>query len=148
MSIPIRENVFISYSHKDKEWTDTLLTHLTPLLRSGTVKAWSDQQIKPGSRWHDEIQQALAKTRVAVFMVTADFLASDFIWNKELKPLLDEADKGNVTVLWVPVRASLVSATPLIKYQAVGNPSKPLATMKAERDQAWVDICLAIKGAL
>lgn len=84
----------------------------------GAVAAWSDQQIRPGSQWYDEIQRALAATKVAVFLVTADFLASDFIWKDELAPLLDEADKGNVTVLWVPVKASLVEATDLQKYRA------------------------------
>ena len=146
--MPTRDQVFISYSHQDRKWMETLSKNLKPLLREGSVNVWSDQQIKPGSQWYDEIQQALARTRVAVFLVTANFLASDFIWDKELKPLLGEADKGNVTALWIPVRASLVEATPLVKYQAIGDPAKPLASMTAERDQAWVNICRAIRDAL
>ena len=149
VTTPVRENAFISYSHVDAEWRDALVKNLKPLVRTGTVTAWSDQQIKPGSQWYDEIQRALAATKVGVFLVTADFLASDFIWKEELKPLLEEADKGNVTILWVPVKASLVEATDLPKYQALGNPDKPLNGMtEAERDQAWVKICKTIRDAL
>ena len=149
VTMPVRENAFISYSHADAEWRDMLLKNLKPLVRTGSVTAWSDQQIKPGSQWYDEIQRALAATKVAVFLVTADFLASDFIWKEELKPLLEEADKGNVTILWVPVKASLVEATDLPKYQALGDPDKPLNGMtEAERDQASVNICKTIRDAL
>lgn len=144
----IRDQVFISYSHKDKEWMESLLTHLKPLIRTGGVKAWADTQIRRGSQWFDEIQNALSTTKVAVFLVTPDFLASDFIWDNELSPLLADAERSLVTILWVPVRASNVEETSLSKYQAASNPAKPLATMKAEQDQAWVEISKAIRDAL
>jgi len=86
--------------------------------------------------------------KVAVFLVTPDFLASDIIRDNKLSPLLADAENSLVTILWVPVRASLVEETSLSKYQAASNPAKPLATMKAERDQAWVEISKAIRDAL
>ena len=84
-----------------------------------------------------------------MFLVSVDFLASDFIWDKELKPLLDEAEKKYVDVLWVPLRPSLVDETPLADYQAVGNPKEPLAAMSdTNRDAAWVDVCKTIKAKI
>ena len=124
-----RRSVFISYSHKDKRWLDDLLTHLKPYLRDGSVTAWSDRQIATGSKWFGEIQAALASTRVAVLLVTPDFLASDFIHEHELGPLLNEAAQGGVRIVWVPVRACSYKKTPLKDYQAVIDPEKPLATM-------------------
>ena len=144
-----RDQVFISYSHKDTQYREELCKHLKIYLRNATFKAWSDQEIKPSAKWYDEIQDALASTKVAVFLVSVDFLASDFIWDKELKPLLDEAEKNNVDVLWVPLRPSPVDETPLAQYQAVGNPENPLAAMsKADREAAWVDICKVIKDTI
>ncbi len=148
MTETVRDQVFISYSHKDTRWRDDLLTHLRPLLRNSVITSWSDQQIKPGSKWLDEIRDALSKTRVGVFLVTADFLASDFIHDEELTPLLREAKTDDVTILWIPVRACSHDETPLKDYQAIINPGKPLATMKVERDNAWVEICRAIKEAV
>lgn len=142
----MRDQVFISYSHADQKFLDELLTHLSPLQRAGRVTAWSDQQIVAGSRWFEEIQAALSKTKVAVMLVSPKFLASDFIHQHELGPLLKEAERGGVTVLWVLVRACSYRATPLRDYQAILPPDKSLAEMKAERDSAWVKICAAIEN--
>jgi hypothetical protein len=58
-----RDQVFISYSHKDKKWRDELETHLKPYLRNGTISSWSDQQIAPGSQWFADIRRRLGSSR-------------------------------------------------------------------------------------
>jgi hypothetical protein len=68
--------------------------------------SWSDKQIAPGSEWFIEIQSALANSKVAVLLVSPDFIASDFIYEHELGPLLKDAKQGGVRILWIPVRAS------------------------------------------
>lgn len=144
-----QEQVFISYSHEDKNWLKRLQTHLKPYLREGSITSWSDEQIVPGSKWFGEIKSALAQTKVAVLLVTPDFLASDFIHEHELAPLLKEAEQGGVKVLWVPVRDSAYKQTALKNYQAALSPDTPLAAMtKAKRDQAWVRICERIEKAV
>jgi len=148
MSEPVRDQVFISYSHKDARWRDDLLTHLKPYLRDGSITAWSDKDIQPGSRWLNEIRQALAQTRVAVLLVTPHFLASDFIHEHELTPFLNQAVTGGVTILWIPVRASSYLKSPIRDYQAMIDAEKPLASMRANRDKAWVEICQAIENAV
>jgi len=145
----IRDKVFIGYSHKDERWLNDLQIHLKPYVRNGSVTAWSDKQIAPGSKWFPEIEAALASTKVAVLLVTQHFLASDFIHEHEMGPLLKEAEKGNVSIIWVPVRASAYTETSLKDYLSAGEPDKPLANMrKADRDKAWVRICEEIKKAV
>lgn len=145
---PVRGQVFISYSHKDDRWLDDLQTHLKPYLTDASITAWSDQQIATGSKWFAEIRAALARTSVAVLLVTPRFLASDFIQEHELTPILKEAERGGVRIVWIPVRACAYKKTPLREYQAVIDPEKPLATMKANRDAAWVTICQEIERAV
>jgi len=145
----MRDQVFISYSHEDEQLVKELLKHLKPFSRSRAITAWSDDQIAAGSQWFDEIKTALAKTSVAVLLVSPGFLASDFIHEHELGPLLKEAKAGGVRILWVPLRAAAYKETPLKDYQAVSSPDKPLAGMsKADRDEAWVHICEEIKRAV
>ena len=74
----------MSYSHEDRPWLERLRVHLRPLERAGLVDLWDDRRIKPGTRWRDEIRNAMAEARIAVLLVSADFLASDFIASNEL----------------------------------------------------------------
>jgi hypothetical protein len=81
--------------------------------------------------------------------VSPDFLASDFIHEHELGPLLKEAEQGGVKILWVPVRTCAWKKTALTNYKAVLDTDKPLAGMtKAQRDQAWQEVCDAIEAAI
>lgn len=145
----IPDQVFIGYSHKDKRWLEDLQTHLKPYMRNRTLTPWSDKQITTGSKWLPEIKAALGRTKVGVLLVTPNFLASDFIHENELGPLLKKAEEGKVSIIWVPVGSCAYKETPLKDYQAAGDPDKPLATMKkADRDKAWVSICEEIKKAV
>jgi hypothetical protein len=88
-------------------------------------------------------------SKVAVLLVRPDFLASKFIHEHELGPLLKAAELGGGEILWVPVRASAYKKTALADYQAVLDPAQPLANMTpAERDQAWVKICEQIEKVM
>jgi formylglycine-generating enzyme required for sulfatase activity len=149
MPPPARNKLFISYSHKEKRWRDELEIQLKPYLRGGSITSWSDEQIVAGSQWFGEIKSALTQTTVAVLLVSPDYIASDFIHEHELGPLLKEAEQGGAKILWVPVRDSAYRRTPLKNYQAVLSPETPLAAMpRARRDQAWVRICEEIERAL
>jgi hypothetical protein len=91
----------------------------------------------------------LANSKVTVLLVTPNFLASDFIHEHELGPLLQKAKQGEVKILWVPVRDSAYKQTALKNYQAVIDPGTPLAKMtEADRDSAWVTICEKIEKAV
>jgi hypothetical protein len=136
-----RNLVFVSYSHRDAVWLERLKTHLKPLERQGLIEVWDDQRIGAGERWRDEIRSALARARVAVLLVSPDFLASDFIAQHELPVLLD-AEKGlRSRVVWIPVRPSNHEATELGEYQAAFDPRRALAEMdEAEADRALVAV--------
>ena len=81
-------SVFISYAHRDKSWLERLQVHLKPL--GDLARPWDDTKIRPGDRWPAEIDAAIDEAKVVILLVSADFLASDFIRRKELPDLLKE----------------------------------------------------------
>lgn len=145
-----RTKVFISYSHQDADWLRRLRVHLKPLEREHRIEIWDDTRIKPGSRWREEIEQALAATKVAVLLVSADFLASDFITGDELPPLLSAAEKEGAIILPVILSPSRFDRTSsLAQFQAVNNPSKPLIGLdRSEQEAILVKVSEAIEASL
>lgn len=129
-----RDQVFISYSHADSEWLIRLQTMLVPLARAG-LKIWADTDIKPGEEWKKIIAEALTRTKVAVLLISPDFLASNFIHENELPPLLEAAKNEGLTIFWVPIRPSLYKHTIISDYQAAHPPSLPLSTLDPARQE-------------
>ena len=86
--------------------------------------------------------------KVAVLLVSPDFLASDFIAQHELPPLLKAARSNGLIILWVCVSACLYEETEISAYQAAHDISRPLDSLKrAEQNAILVQICQTIKEA-
>jgi AAA domain, putative AbiEii toxin, Type IV TA system/TIR domain/AAA domain len=149
MSTPDRNSIFVSYSHEDRRWLDEIRVHLTPILRSSTVQLWTDDQAKPGGDWDKELRETLSRTRLGILLVSPAFLASDFIYQVELPLLLKAAEKGELALLWIPVRPSLYKESVIARYRAAWDPDRPLNSLnEAERDRALTDIARVIAGVL
>ncbi len=147
----VRECVFISYSHKDREWLEKFQMHLKPYTRNASVTVWDDTKIKGGARWRQEIENALEAAKVAVLLVSPNFLASDFIAERELPPLLEAAEKEGLTILWIPLSHSAYKETKIGEYQAASgcNPDHPISSLPGpEQDRVFVAICEEIKALM
>ncbi|MBX2819680.1 MAG: TIR domain-containing protein [Rhodothermaceae bacterium] len=145
-----REKVFISYSHKDAAWMERLRVHLEPLEREGLLDFWFDEDIEPGDDWFAKIKQAIAETRVAVLLISPNFLASEFIAQHELPPLLKAAGQGKLRILPLYLASSNVGAmNDIAAFQGINDPAQPLASLsEADQDKALVDASTAIRNAL
>lgn len=145
----MRDKVFISYSHKDAKWRDMLRSHLRPLEQYGQLNVWVDTEIRVGDKWKIEIENALSTAKVAVLLVTREFLASDFINSRELPEFLKAAAQDGLKIIWVAVSASNWYFSPLNDYQCANDPENPLDTLSdGEQNQIFVDICKKIYGVI
>jgi formylglycine-generating enzyme required for sulfatase activity len=96
--------IFISYSHKDEDWKDRLVTHLGVLRHQRLFDLWDDRRIAAGKDWHQEIQEAMATANVAILLVSANFLISAFILNQEIPHLLERRDEEGVRIFPVIIK--------------------------------------------
>lgn len=144
-----RDDIFISYSHHDKLWLDQLKTHLRPYVRAGTLNIWDDSKIKAGSNWREDIRRMLSTSRAALLLVTPHFLASDFITDHELKPIVEAAKKDGLILFWIAVESSAFEITDLNSYQALNDPNRPLNSLDDhEQNLALVEICARIGSVI
>jgi hypothetical protein len=85
--------IFISYSHIDLEWKDKLIAHLLSLKYANLAEIWADHQILPGERWDDKILTKLDESDIVLFLISANFMASKYIQEKEIKIAIEKNKK-------------------------------------------------------
>ncbi len=142
-----RNGVFISYSHKDRQWRDELKTMLDPFIDQG-LRVWDDTEIQPGEIWEDEIKKALGRAKVAVLVVTKNFFASEFIKKVEWFPLLDAAQKDGATIFWIYFGSCNYENTQINAYQAAYDTSVALNRKSPqEREAILSEVCVKLDRA-
>ncbi|MFT3891789.1 MAG: TIR domain-containing protein [Anaerolineales bacterium] len=92
-------SIFISYSHKDEEWKDRVITQLRVLEMEEMLNVWDDRRIEAGDNWYPEIEKALNAASIAVLLISANFLTSKFIKTEEVSRLLDRRAKEGIRVI-------------------------------------------------
>jgi hypothetical protein len=147
--VQVTKPVFISYSHKDAKWLEKLKQFLRPLEDKELIRVWDDTEIRPGSDWLGDISKALESARVAVFLVTQNFLDSPFIREKELPVLIEAAKNRGCLIFWIAVSSSTFEDSPLAKFQGAIPPNAPLDLMSdAEQSKVLYDIYRKMKAAV
>lgn len=142
VSVSPESAIFISYSHTHAEWLQRLKVHLKPFERDSVIHIWDDTKIRTGQEWKAEIESALKRTKVAVLLVSADFLASDFIANNELPPLLSSAENNGTVIMPIIIKpCGFQRFDSLSRFQAVNPPSKTLVELnEGERERFFLKL--------
>lgn len=135
-----RNKVFISYSHEDEKYLNDIQRHFKPFHNKLTI--WNDKKIEVGKKWKEEIEKAIKETKVAIFLVSTDFLGSDFIQTKEIPPLLKAAEEEGAVIINVILKPCLFEEfEDLSQYQAINPPSKPISRMdENEKEELFVNL--------
>lgn len=128
--------VFVSYCHVDRDpWLDRLLVHLKPLTTAFGIEVFSDRSIDVGEQWFRNIEEALNTSQVAILLISADFLASDFINKEELPRILADAQGRGLLILPVVISScSFQGHQKLLEFQAVNFDSPLDQQSKGEQE--------------
>ncbi len=123
---PVR--IFYSYSHRDEDLRDELEKHLALLKRQGIILNWYDRKISPGERWEGAIDSNLATADIILLLVSADFLASDYCYDIEMKLALEHHKNGDATVIPIILRPVDWAEAPFSKLQALPMDGRPVTS--------------------
>jgi hypothetical protein len=142
--------IFVSYSHADEAWRKRFETISKPLSSAESMIFWSDKHIKLGD-WEEQIGAAMKDAVVAVLLVSDNFLASDYIIQKELPYLINAAETRGLKIIWAYLEPCDVKRFPQItKFQAMSlGELKPMAAMNPwEWKQTMLKACDMIDDSL
>jgi internalin A len=139
--------LFYSYSHKDESLRNELETHLKILHRQGLIEPWHDREIEAGQDWKREISDHLEEAKVILLLISADFIASDYCYEIEMKRALELHKSEEAIVIPVVLRDLNWSRTPFSKLQALPKDGKPV-TEWPSKDAAWRNVSEGIERAI
>jgi tetratricopeptide (TPR) repeat protein len=142
---PLR--VFCSYSRKDEEHLNDLRDWLRGLERQGFIESWHDREIVPGWEWEEAIDKNLRTADMILLLVSTPFMASDYVYEKEIGKAVERHERGEARVIPIIVRPAYWKWATFGRLQALPKDAKPITTW-LNRDEAWLDVVEGIQKAV
>lgn len=136
--------VFFSYSHEDEELRNRLEKHLALLKRQGLVEAWHDRRILAGSDLDQAISSNLESADIILLLVSADFLASDYCYSRELHRAMERHEAGSAVVVPVILKPCDWHSAPFGKLLGTPKDGKAV-TSWANVEEALADVASHIR---
>lgn len=139
--------LFFSYSHADENFRDTLEKHLSALKHEGLIDSWHDRKIRAGDEFENVIDENLKQADVILLLISADFIASRYCFEIEMKRALERHAEGTARVIPIILRHCDWKTMPFAKIMAAPTDGKPIKAW-ADIDEAYTDVAGHIRKAL
>jgi hypothetical protein len=144
-------SVFVSYAHDDTDLRERLARHLSVLERHGLLTIWHDGKIVPGESWESAISERLETADIVLLLVSPSFVASEYIYSRELRRAMERHARGEAVIIPVLLRAVRYREAPFsslepLPVDARKHP-KPV-TLWRNRDQAFQQVADGVLRAI
>jgi hypothetical protein len=96
--------IFLSYSREDKKWEEQLRVFLKSAEQSERVVVWYYGLINTGEPFDEKINEAIERAKVAVLLISPDYLASEWLLNVEVPRLLERQQRGELLIVSILLR--------------------------------------------
>ena len=138
--------LLISFAPVDRALKDKLVQHLTMFARLAGVDLWSADRVAAGQEWRREIADALGRADVALLLISAEFLASEFLQDVELPILVERRRNAGLKVIPVLLRSCHWEVVPwLANLSMLPKDGRAVASLKGDQlDQAMADVSAEI----
>ncbi len=136
--------IFISYAREDEKYKDELELRLKPFKMNGNIESWNDREILPGADWDENIKSQIENANVMLFLISPNFIGSDYINAVEIKRALERHQEKEVIIIPIIIRHSDFSFLKISKFQALPKDGKPISSWP-DKDEAWYNVSLGLK---
>ena len=136
--------LFLSYAHEDRDIVAELRKHLAPLRYEQIVTDWYDLELMPGHDWDQDIISQLESSDLVLVVISADFVASNYAYGRELNLSLDLHDQDRVRLLPVIARNCKWQNLPFARLQVLPEGAVAISSWQ-NRDDAFVSVVLGVE---
>lgn len=118
----------------------------------GYIQTWHDRDLVAGEKWETGIHEELNRADIVLVFYTTKARVSNFIQQTELPVSLDRSDRGECTVIWVPLdRKDLDEAIPnekrLKALQCATRDAQPIIEFEHSA-KGWLQVEDSIRRAV
>lgn len=138
-------HIFVSYSIEDQLYKEELVKHLMPLVRLNKANLWDQSSIDAGDEWQSEINSNLEKADIVLCLISSDFVASKFCYDKELKRALEADKAGSKKVIPIKIREVNWDRLPIAELQ--GLPRQKWMRELGD-SEAWTEVSKGIETVI
>lgn len=94
--------IYISAHECDQEAVETFLVHFASKRRRGIVQVLSGLDVPAGKEWQDYRVNAIGNATQIFVLISANYIANDWLFEKELKAISAARSINNTKVMLVP----------------------------------------------
>lgn len=139
--------LFLVWAQRDRLLAQELVKHLQGLVQEKLVRLVSESQIEPGAELQERLMEMIRRADLALFLISADFLASELLEGPVMAEALRRHERGDLRLIPVVLRTVDWQHLPLARLRPL--PSNMLPVVKwRSRDEAWYDIVESIRAIL
>lgn len=139
--------IFYSYAHLDEKFREELVKHLRLLERQGVIKGWHDRNISAGMEWKNSIDENLESAGIVLLLVSANFLASDYCYDIEMKRAMERHAQGKARVIPIILSSCRWYGAPFGKLQSLPKEAKPIENWERAAE-AYTNVVEGIEKAI
>jgi TIR domain len=140
-------DIFLSYAPEDDSLREELEQHLSGLQRAGIIRTWSAQRVMAGERTQEVVEAKLAGAKVVLLLVSASYLASDYLYEVEAMAALGRERAGKARVIPVLLHACHWEIAAFEGLSPLPANGKPVSSW-SNRNEAWAEVVRGLRAAI
>ena len=137
-------DAFISYSHQDSQMLDLFHKHLAQLQREELISTWTDREIFAGGSFNDEISVALENANLFIALLSPDYIASNYCYEKEFKRASEMQKQSKLIIIPIILEPCDWLNTPFKDFKALPLDGKPVSNWE-NKNTAFLNVIQNIR---